>query len=146
MKNLLDAEDNKKMTSRISKLAVDQKRNFGTMTVEEMLYHSNTVSQAILTGGSTRKPRLKQIMLRIVVLNLMQKMPMGRHSSRKYFSGDGVLEFDTEKIRLIQTTSEFLSNTKLLTGEHPIFGRLTHRQWGRFAWIHLDHHLRQFGV
>lgn len=29
---------------------------------------------------------------------------------------------------------------------HPSFGRLDHRQWCRLAWIHLDHHLRQFGV
>ena len=29
---------------------------------------------------------------------------------------------------------------------HPLFGVLTPAQWGRLAWKHLDHHLRQFGV
>jgi hypothetical protein len=28
---------------------------------------------------------------------------------------------------------------------HPFFGPLTHAGWGRLAWKHLDHHLRQFG-
>jgi hypothetical protein len=29
---------------------------------------------------------------------------------------------------------------------HPLFGPLTGRQWGQLAYLHLDHHLRQFGV
>ena len=28
---------------------------------------------------------------------------------------------------------------------HPFFGPLTHEGWGRLAWKHTDHHLRQFG-
>ena len=30
--------------------------------------------------------------------------------------------------------------------DHPLFGPLTGPQWGRLAYKHLDHHLRQFGV
>lgn len=29
---------------------------------------------------------------------------------------------------------------------HPLFGKLPGKQWGRLAYRHLDHHLRQFGV
>ena len=29
---------------------------------------------------------------------------------------------------------------------HPIFGRLSERAWMRWAYLHMDHHLRQFGV
>jgi hypothetical protein len=28
---------------------------------------------------------------------------------------------------------------------HPIFGRLSHRAWLRWGYLHTDHHLRQFG-
>jgi hypothetical protein len=28
---------------------------------------------------------------------------------------------------------------------HPYFGPLSPAAWGRLAWKHLDHHLRQFG-
>lgn len=31
-------------------------------------------------------------------------------------------------------------------GTHPVFGRLSGREWGRIGWKHLDYHLRQFGV
>ena len=29
---------------------------------------------------------------------------------------------------------------------HPIFGSLSEAAWLRWAYLHLDHHLRQFGV
>jgi len=32
------------------------------------------------------------------------------------------------------------------TAVHPMFGPLTHAGWGRLAWKHSDHHLRQFGL
>lgn len=30
--------------------------------------------------------------------------------------------------------------------EHPTFGRMSHRSWMRWAYLHADHHLRQFGA
>jgi len=29
---------------------------------------------------------------------------------------------------------------------HPIFGRMSHAAWLRWAYLHVDHHLRQFGA
>ena len=29
---------------------------------------------------------------------------------------------------------------------HPLFGRMSHRDWGHLVWKHTDHHLRQFGA
>jgi hypothetical protein len=29
---------------------------------------------------------------------------------------------------------------------HPIFGGMSHRAWMRWAYLHADHHLRQFGA
>jgi Protein of unknown function (DUF1569) len=30
--------------------------------------------------------------------------------------------------------------------EHPIFGRMSESAWMRWAYLHVDHHLRQFGL
>ncbi|AMY09164.1 hypothetical protein LuPra_02377 [Luteitalea pratensis] len=30
--------------------------------------------------------------------------------------------------------------------EHPIFGRMSRMSWMRWAYLHADHHLRQFGA
>ena len=29
---------------------------------------------------------------------------------------------------------------------HPVFGRMSERDWMRWAYLHTDHHLRQFGL
>jgi hypothetical protein len=29
---------------------------------------------------------------------------------------------------------------------HPDFGEMSEDDWFRWAWLHMDHHLRQFGV
>jgi hypothetical protein len=29
---------------------------------------------------------------------------------------------------------------------HPIFGQMSHAAWLRWAYLHMDHHLRQFGA
>ena len=29
---------------------------------------------------------------------------------------------------------------------HPVFGRMSHAAWLRWAYVHMDHHLRQFGA
>jgi hypothetical protein len=29
---------------------------------------------------------------------------------------------------------------------HPIFGQMTEKEWMRWGYLHMDHHLRQFGV
>jgi hypothetical protein len=33
----------------------------------------------------------------------------------------------------------------LMQAPHPFFGPLTADEWQRLQWLHLDHHLRQFG-
>jgi hypothetical protein len=30
--------------------------------------------------------------------------------------------------------------------DHPVFGKMSSSQWFRWAYLHTDHHLRQFGV
>jgi hypothetical protein len=32
------------------------------------------------------------------------------------------------------------------TSRHPLWGRMTEWEWGRWGYLHTDHHLRQFGV
>jgi hypothetical protein len=29
---------------------------------------------------------------------------------------------------------------------HPIFGAMTEEEWMRWGYLHMDHHLRQFGA
>ena len=56
-------------------------------------------------------------------------------------------EFRSDVIALEQLIERFSASEHELEGrEHPAFGKLSAREWGVFAYRHMDHHLRQFGT
>ncbi len=98
---------------------------------------------------STQVPSLRQRISRMLILNGITKIPHGRRMPKQIadlMSRAGVGEFDAERQALMDSLSRFAAFTGTLSGAHPNFGTMSHKDWGRFAWVHLDHHLRQFGV
>jgi hypothetical protein len=66
--------------------------------------------------------------------------------NQQYF-GTASADIETEKTNLV----ELLKQVRALPDDsilqpHPMYGKLNRKQWGRFMYVHLDHHLRQFGV
>ena len=51
---------------------------------------------------------------------------------------------DVQKLR--EVTEAFVSRLDPETMRHPIFGRMSRAQWGRWGYRHIDHHARQFGL
>ena len=146
MRNLFDEKDLEEMIGRLKKLQADAKPRWGKLNVSGMLFHCHTVNRAILSGKTVGPPTLKQKLMRIYVLNILRKMPMGRQSNPRFFSSVESLQFENEKDQLMESILAFTKHREPIKGGHPVFGRMKKRDWGRFAWIHLDHHLRQFGV
>lgn len=55
--------------------------------------------------------------------------------------------FDQDRSELIRLTNRFVDPAfSLAACTHPIFGIMTRDQWLRWAYLHMDHHLRQFGA
>lgn len=54
--------------------------------------------------------------------------------------------WEAEKADLLALVEKFPKVIGEASLPHPIFGKLSTRTWGRLAWRHLDHHLRQFGA
>ncbi len=46
----------------------------------------------------------------------------------------------------VAAIDDFIERLDEKTMVHPAFGRLTRGEWGRWAFRHMDHHSRQFGV
>jgi hypothetical protein len=57
-------------------------------------------------------------------------------------------DFDFERRRLVGYIDRFQAGGPVgcTTGPHSFFGKMTPEEWSALNWIHLDHHLRQFGV
>lgn len=59
--------------------------------------------------------------------------------------GTKPVEFERDKRELEALIEQFAQDTSADLQPHPIFGRLSTAEWQRWGYLHMDHHLRQFG-
>ncbi len=61
--------------------------------------------------------------------------------------GSAPTDFDRDKRELLELLERF---TRQARGSglqlHPFFGVMTEKEWMRWGYLHVDHHLRQFGA
>lgn len=151
MKNIRNKADNDLVVTRISALKKDSERRWGIMTVEQMLAHcSDQIRLAIGEKQPHEKPTFinrniaKYLGLwlpRIPIKNMKAPVDM----NQKYY-GTLSTDIETEKenlTSLVNAVRNFPEQKEL--SAHPMFGELNLSQWGRFMYVHIDHHLRQFG-
>lgn len=135
---------------RIAKLTADRQPLWGNMSAATMMQHCRIINESLLRGRpSTRMPSLKQRLLRRVFLSRLIPLPKGRkqpgHIADR-MNAAGTPAFDAERLSLLASIAAFAAHSGGIDAAHPIFGRMSRQNWGRFGWVHLDHHLRQFGV
>jgi hypothetical protein len=150
--NISIAADYQNIISRINKLTVQSNRRWGKMSVEQMLAHCSDQIRLSLgekqpneTPNFINRNILKYFGLwlpRIPLRNLKAPVDMNQQ-----FFGTASSDIITEKQNLFDLISRFRASSDNFTFQsHPMYGKLNRRQWGRFMYVHLDHHLRQFGV
>ena len=136
--------------NRIHNLRPESAARWGTMSAAAMLQHCRIITESmLLMKPSATAPSLRQRIVRNLMLNGILKIPRGRTMPKhiaQQMAAAGVPDFETERTALLHALEAFAAFTGSMNGAHPHFGRMSHAEWGRFAWTHLDHHLRQFGV
>ncbi len=150
-KNILDNQTAHEVVERIRKIQPSANPQWGSMTATEMFYHTNEVLRRtmMLPPLQPKKSTLKQILLKTYFMNFAPRFPKNVEApkfvnmKKNNFQLEG---FEQERNKLIERVNEFQQSQNEFAPNHPIFGRLTKKQWGVFSWMHLDHHLRQFNV
>lgn len=146
MKNLHDADYRAAIVKRLQALRPDSERKWGTMSVDQMLWHCNdaialSLGELAIPPG---KPPLPPKLLKFVVLNL----PWSRNApTNPAFVAKQRYDFAAERTRCLELVERLASRE--LGGEwpdHPTFGCMTGLQVSRLHAKHLNHHLVQFGV
>lgn len=148
MSKYLDNHTLNRMLKRIDKLAPYAKPRWGTFTVKEMMYHCTAVTNDILSENYLHeKPTRKQSLVKFIGLYVMSNFPKGVKSSDEYIKPQATtLLFITEKEKLKMIVKKVADYTEPIYGKHTYFGPMATKDWKRFLYKHLDHHLRQFGV
>lgn len=149
MKSLFDLTTREEITNRLNELNPAAARQWGKMTVSQMLAHC---SNGIEMARGTITPR--RTLMGKVVGPLFRSI----YSNEKPFSKEGptsdelrvtdACDFEKEKKRLKELIDLFSSDgpEKVTKHPHPFFGPLTSQEWGTGMYKHLDHHFRQFNV
>ena len=63
------------------------------------------------------------------------------------FGGTKPTNFEADRKTLLKTIDEIVAKPENSEWkENAVFGNMTKQEWGRMAYTHMDHHLKQFGA
>ena len=145
MPTLLNPADREAILQRLRRLEPSNQPRWGKLTAPKMVCHladNLRLSLGDVSAQRTDTLPSRTLLKWLVVYTPVQPPP-------------GKIQTAPEMLTSAPTTwGEDLARVEMLIGRlaaapttavHPFFGPLTYGGWGRLAWKHLDHHLRQFG-
>jgi hypothetical protein len=149
MKTLHDVADYKGLVARVQSVRQDSPRKWGRMTAHGMLCHLS--DSFLLPLGRRHATPASGLFQRTVMkwgaLWVPMQWPHGFKTRPEMEQGVGGTppdDFERDRAQLLAVMREFTSDP--LAAPHPIFGSMTRKEWMRWGWLHVDHHLRQFSA
>lgn len=151
-KTLACAEDLAVIRQRIARLTPDAERQWGSMSVNEMVCHLRDsyeigLGQRSASEPATRPP-IPLALYKRLALYAPVKWPTGVSTVPEVdarVGGTPPAEFAADLDRLLQKLDEFVQCPGPFP-PHPFFGPMSGADWMRWGFLHADHHLRQFGM
>jgi hypothetical protein len=149
MKTLAKSECREEVLARVARLRPDSARQWGSMSPHQTVCHLADATRMAL-GEKTTRARASfpmTVLVKTVALYLPMRWPEGIATSPELQLGSGgtpPAEFAADLDELCSLTGRLLASP-VLTPTHPVFGRMSRQAWLRWGYLHLDHHLRQFG-
>lgn len=150
MKTMARASDKEEIARRLKTIRADSPRKWGRMSAHQMICHLSDSFLAV-TGqrhASSASGLLQRTVIKWIALYAPLKWPRGvptRPEVDQEIGGTRPSDFAADVTRL-EMLIELVTTRKNCFGpEHPIFGPMSDADWMRWAYLHMDHHLRQFG-
>jgi len=151
IKSLDDPPSRAALVSRLRTLAPTSARQWGRMTPHQAMCHLSDAFRSMMNPVpiSLRSTLLTRTVLRWVALHSGLAWPHGVKTMPEVdqeIGGTRPVEFSRDQQALEALIEQFAGRRQDTLQPHPIFGPLSTREWQRWGWLHVDHHLRQFGV
>lgn len=151
MKSLLDTRDRSEITHRVTQLRPDAARRWGRMSAHQMICHLTDSFYACLGDRPVedKSTPFTRTFLRLVAVTVPMPWPKGVATMPEVDQereGTPPAEFEADLGRLQTAMDAFVERMDPDSLKHPIFHKMSAAQWGRWAYRHVDHHLRQFGL
>lgn len=146
VKDLFDPAVKADIIARINQLTPASKPVWGKMNVAQMLTHCQMPLGVAIGSHQLKRSFLMRLIGSLFKPMLLNSKPFKRNiATDKSFVITDARDLATEKNKLIDMLNRFAPDT-IVDELHPIFGKMTHEEWSKGTWKHLDHHLQQFGV
>ncbi|AYB31497.1 DUF1569 domain-containing protein [Chryseolinea soli] len=148
-KSLLDKAAVTEIIGRVKNLNTESKGRWGKMTVTEMLLHCNLCNRRILEEDVRYiRPSARQRVIKFIVLYILAKIPKNNRGTPDNDTS-GLIDveyFNEQREFFMETLLRFPERKTPFRSLHPVMGYMRNEDWGIVSWMHMDHHLRQFGV
>jgi hypothetical protein len=153
--SLADPGETERLLRRLDRLDPSMQPLWGRMRVVNMLRHLNDAfgamagSRPLPPAPPRRGDRFRRGTTKLLALYLPVPWPKGIRTltaldQRAGGSAPGVVAAELAELR---TYLDRCAAGDVPAGrEHPSLGPLSTWEWQRWAYLHVDHHLRQFGV
>src|SRR5262245_44225976 len=153
MKTLARAQDFADLRNRLRIIRHDSVARWGRMSAHQMICHLSD-GYRLLTGDMTSAPAatpLPRAVMKWVALYAPMRWPAGIPTTPEldqYGGGTKPAEFAADLVELERLLTIVATDDRVTVDcqPHPIFGRMSKSAWLRWAYLHADHHLRQFGL
>jgi len=152
MKTLGREHDKAEILRRLKAVRPDSLRRWGRMSPHQMVCHLSD-SFRIVSGQKTVSPAtgpLQRTIVKWIALYAPLPWPAGiltRPEVDQEVGGTRPVDFTSDVAELEALVELLTTRKESFRGQsHPIFGRLSETGWLRWGYLHMDHHLRQFGL
>jgi hypothetical protein len=152
MKTLAQPHDRKEILERLQHVRVDSTRRWGRMSAHQMICHLADASRMAIglkavrpTGRLIHRTIVKPIALYVPVT--WRTGILTNPEIDQECDGAKPVDFPADVKELESLVEVIASQPERLDRRvHPVFGRMSRAAWLRWAYLHMDHHLRQFGA
>ena len=151
MKTLARQRDRSELLQRLRHISPQSARRWGRMSAHQMVCHLSDAFE--MANGrkavSSSASFLERTVIKWTALYLPVHWPTGvltRPEIDQEIGGTKPAAFAADVAQLEALVEFFAMHAKEATCRpHPIFGKLSESAWLRWGYLHMDHHLRQFG-
>jgi hypothetical protein len=156
-RTLANAADKQQIVERLQKIQPSSAGRWGVMSANEMVCHLADSFRMVIgekpVGPLTEKLlpiTLPAPLLKWLVLDFPMRWPKGVKTRRELDprrDGAKPTEFGADMHELRRLLEKFTRQPRDFEWQpHPMLGALRDGEWLRWGYLHMDHHLRQFGA
>ena len=151
MRTLARPGDLDDLLCRLETVRPDSPARWGRMSARQMICH---LGDAMLVAADQKtvtpvSDPLKRTIVKWIALYAPLRWPAGIRTVTEIDQETGGTKPQdfVDDVRELETRlRRFAEDQQAMCPTHPIFGPMSRKAWLRWAYLHTDHHLRQFGA